>query len=113
VAGEVPPTVLSPSVVEVEGQLQSFEVLHEHLSLNDGALGDCHILLQHEFILESLSLNGVIGKHFFILNIRPVHNQGRECRQGRVLLLEVLPQQRDENKLEVESLLRSWQLVAV
>ena len=63
----VPPSVLSPLVVEVEGQLQSFEVLHEHLDLNDCV---------NEVILESLSLEGVIGKHFFIFNTRPFHFQG-------------------------------------
>ena len=59
----VPPPVLSPSVVVVEDPLQSLEVFHEHLSLEDGALRGGHILLQLGHVIESLGLDGVGGKH--------------------------------------------------
>ena len=59
----VPPPVLSPSVVVVEDPLQSLEVFHEHLSLEDGALRGGHILLQLGHVIESLGLDGIGGKH--------------------------------------------------
>jgi len=59
----VPPPVLSPSVVVVEDPLQSLEILQEHLSLEDGALGGGHILLQLGHVIECFGLDGISCKH--------------------------------------------------